>query len=291
MNTRLTTVSILTLLFMLGCSERMSESTDNISVEEAAARTASLQHPTAPVQQAKPTANAAPSPDIYSDVSAKLIKIANYRFEVSDVYKSAGTIETAIREHSAHVSSSDIRLNGHLLEAKMTIRVPGEHFQDLLNEIDRQSRFVDFRNVKTEDVSKQFVDLESRLRSKREVEQRYIDILRNKAGTIDELLNAERQIGVLHEEIEATISKINYLRDAVRYSSIHLEFYQKSEQVVAEPDNNTLADMKQALISGWSGFIAVVTAILYVWPLVVLSGIALLLAYVQKRRRIQQVGR
>jgi hypothetical protein len=212
-----------------------------------------------------------PSSDLYSNGVSKLIKTANYRFEVENMDTSMATIEEAMRRNNAFMASSDLRSDSPMLEGKVTIRVPGDFFEVLLKEIDKQAKYVNFRDIRTEDVAKQFVDLESRLNTKREVELRYIDILRKKAGTIEELLNAEKQIGELHEEIEATISKLNYLKDEVRYSTINLELYQRVKVVSAEEESTTLRDMREALVSGWQGLIVMVTAMLYIWPFIVLA--------------------
>jgi hypothetical protein len=175
--------------------------------------------------------------DLYSDGKSSLIKKAHYRFEVKNVKQSTEAIEIAVKKYPAYISSSSLLLENPILENKITIRVQSEYFHVLLQEIDKQAVFVNFRNVETDDVSDQFVDLESRLKTKREVEERYMNILRKKAGTIEELLDAEQQIGKLHEEIEATIGRINYLKEQVRYSTISLEFYQTISERVA--DNKT----------------------------------------------------
>jgi len=237
---------------------------------------------------AKAQLAATPNTDLYSNGQTKLIKIVNYRFEVANVKQSSEAIELAIRKYPAYISASDTRLENPVLENKMTIRVRNEFFQDLLKEIDQQARFVNYRDVKTEDVAKQFVDLESRLKTKREVEDRYIEILRKKAGTIEELLNAERQIGELHEEIEATISRINYLKDEVSYSTIHLEFYQTISQEVATAHETPLRkQFGEALLSGWSGMVAVALALTYLWPWLMLIAIGVsAFRYVKRKKAI-----
>jgi hypothetical protein len=256
-----------------GCS-KMERSTEMQSGDAAA--------------EVTPVANAAITPDLYSNGFGKLIKTADYRFEAENVHKSIADIEVAIRTNNAFISSSNLEIRGNMLESKMTIRVNNENFENLLKDIDQQAKSADFRNIKTEDVSKQFVDLESRLRTKREVEQRYMEILRKKAGTIEELLKAEQQIGELHEEIEATISRINYLKDEVRYSTINLAIYQTIAPVVAASQQpGTLDEMKEALISGWQGFVTVFTAILYLWPLAVVGTSGAILYRSLKKRRIR----
>jgi hypothetical protein len=231
-------------------------------------------------KQATPAASQlaqTPRTDLYSN-GRNIIKTANYRFQVNNVKQSTAAIEASIRKYPSYISSSNLNLENPILENKITIRVQQEYFQDLLKEIDLQAVFVNFRNVTTADVSKEFVDLESRLRTKREVEQRYMEILRKKAGTIEELLQAEQQIGALHEEIEATISRINYLKDEVGYSTINLEFYQTiTEKLIAGTEDSFLQKITEAFSVGWAAIRTVAIGLVYIWPLLLLAAVALLI--------------
>ncbi|MEI9921089.1 MAG: DUF4349 domain-containing protein [Bacteroidota bacterium] len=229
-----------------------------------------------------------PKTDLYSNGVTKLIKTAHYRFQVSDVKKSSEAIELAIQKYPAYISASDMKLDNPILENKITVRIQNEYFQELLKDIDKQALYVNFRDVKTEDVAKQFVDLESRLKTKREVEQRYMEILRSKAGTIEELLEAERQIGNLHEEIEATVSRINYLRDEVRYSTIELEFYQTINTKVATVDEiGAGSRLSDAVGTGWNSVVTVVVGLVYLWPIFLLAAAGFFGYRYARRRGVQ----
>jgi hypothetical protein len=185
-----------------------------------------------------------------------------------------------------------LHLENPILENKMTIRVQSVYFQELLKEIDDQARFVNFREVKTDDVSKEYVDLESRLKTKREVEERYNEILRKKAGTIEELLKAEQLIGELHEEIEATISRINYLKDQESYSTINLEFYQRIEQEIASIDDVSWTNrFEKGLRSGWEGVLTLAVILAHMWPLLIIAGIAGVSYRNWKKKRARLVTR
>ena len=192
-----------------------------------------------------------------------------------------------MKKYPAYISSSNLHFENPILENKITLRVQNEYFNDLLKEIDLQARYVNFRNVTTADVSKDFVDLESRLKSKREVEVRYMEILRKKAGTIEELLDAEQQIGALHEEIEATISRINYLKDQVSYSTINLQFYQTIAQELRAEDEIAFKDnFTDAMSTGWKGVIGLALALTYIWPLIAAGACTLLFIRVRNARRV-----
>lgn len=227
--------------------------------------------------------------DLYSNGKAKLIKTLNYKFEVENVSKTAEAIEAAVKKYPAYISDSRMRLENSLVENKITIRVQSEFFQDLVKDIDSLARFVNYRTITTDDAAKEFVDLESRLKTKREVEQRYAEILRTKAGTITELLEAEQKIGNLHEEIEATVSRINYLEDRVSYSTINLEFYQTIMQQIAETETtSTGKEFKEALSAGWNGIVNFAIVLAYIWPLLALGIVTGTFYWFKKGRSLTQ---
>jgi hypothetical protein len=253
---------LLVILFAFSCGTRPEMSANEL-------KEATLADATMP--QSPASNPSAPGNDLYSNGAVRVIKTVNYRFKVEDVKKSTEAIEAAIKKYPAYISSSNLNLEHTMLENKITIRVQNEYFQDLLKDIDKQSVYTNFRNVQTEDVSKDFVDLESRLKTKREVEERYREILRKKAGTIEEVLQAEQQIGALHEEIEATIKRLNYLKDQVSYSTINLEFYQTISPVVVEREEVTMLEkFVIALAAGWKGVMIFLLALAHIWPLILL---------------------
>lgn len=224
--------------------------------------------------------------DLYSNGKAKLIKTLNYRFEVENVSKTNEAIETAVKKYPAYISDSKLTFGRFQVENKITIRIQNEFFQDLIKDIDQQAKLIIHRNITTDDVAKEFVDLESRLKTKREVEQRYAEILRKKAGTITELLEAEQKIGELHEEIEATVSRINYLKDRISYSTINLEFYQTTQQIAETEISSTGKDFQEALSAGWNGIVSFAIVLVYIWPLIVLGIITGTFYWLRRKRSL-----
>ena len=275
-----TRMILLCLLFLIaGCglkqeSTTMLDSQENVDSAPVQAVSQNVKQPDAPR-------------DLYSSGKTRLIKTLNYKFEVENVNKTAVAIEAAVKKYPAYVSDSKMELENSILENKITIRIQSEFFQDLVKDIDPLAKIIVYRTITTQDVAKEFVDLESRLKTKREVEQRYGEILRKQAGTITELLEAEQKIGELHEEIEATISRINYLKDQVSYSTINLEFYQIIPQQIADVDTDSMGkDFKEALSSGWKGIITFALALTYIWPLLALGMITGIAYWFRKRRSL-----
>lgn len=225
-----------------------------------------------------------PATSVYSH-GKKIIKTANVRFQVNNVNETMRALEPIIIRFSSYVASSNLRLDHPNLENKMSIRVPNDHFDNFMKALDQQSIYMNLRNITTQDVSKEFVDLESRLRTKREVEQRYMEILRKKTGTIEEVLTAEEKIGYLHEEIEATIARINYLREQVSYSTINLEFYEiLTEKInVEEEAPGFFQEAGTAMMTGLNGLKNITLALLNIWPVLILF-VTVIYFLVRKRK-------
>lgn len=227
-----------------------------------------------------------PSSDLYSDGKSDLIKKADLRFQVSNLKKSREAIDVLIRKYSAFIASSDLQYENPVMEEHVSIRVLSMAFEPLLKEIELQSTYLNYRKISSDDVSKEFVDLESRLKSKREMQERYAEIVRKKANSTEDLLKAEYEIGKLHEEIEAVVSRINFLRDQVRYSTINLELYQVVEQQAASfsVEKPLGGQFSNAFKNGWSGLTDVLVALVNLWPLLLLGAVAFYLFRSWKRK-------
>ncbi len=85
-----------------------------------------------------------------------------------------------------------------------------------------------FKEIDARDVTDQFIDLETRLASKRNYLKRYNDLLA-KAKTVKDILEIEEKIRGIEEEIESTTGRLKYLGDLVNYSTLDL--------VISEPKN------------------------------------------------------
>lgn len=268
--------SLLLIASLLSCSQYKAESPDsNIAEQQPAAE---------PLAFANAKLTDIPDHDPYADATLKLIKTADYQFEVANVKGSTEAIEGAIRKYPSYISASNLKLEYTSLEQTLTIRVQSEYFYDLLKDIDAQALHVHHREITTNDVSKEFVDLESRLKTKREVEARYAEILRTKAGKIEELLEAEAKIGALHEEIEATISRMNYLKSQVSYSTINLEYFQKVAEQTASNEETISGKFTRAIATGWSVVVGVVIALTYLWPIMIVAGIVAIVYYLRHKK-------
>ncbi len=79
-------------------------------------------------------------------------------------------------------------------------------------------------SISGEDLSKQIVDTEARLRARTLLRDRLMDILRNRQGSVAELVEAERGVAQVNEEIDQAQSWLAEMRGRVEFSRMDVSY-------------------------------------------------------------------
>jgi len=79
-------------------------------------------------------------------------------------------------------------------------------------------------SINGEDVSKQLVDTEAQLRSRVELRDRLQQVLRTRQGSVEELVEAERQVAAVNQEIDQARSWLAETRGRVQFSRVQLAY-------------------------------------------------------------------
>ena len=151
----------------------------------------------------------------------------------------------------------------------MVIRVSNSDFENLLQEVSSDVKYFDQKEISSEDVTEQFIDIEARLKAKKELENCYLELLK-KANKISEILEIEKELVVIREEIESKQGQLNYLQNKIAMSTLEVSFYKQT----AESDVTVSygSKMWNAIKSGISWIPGFFLGLLYIWPLFTIGG-------------------
>lgn len=143
-----------------------------------------------------------------------LIYTADLTMAVFEVGASLSAIEQVAREVGGFLARRD--------DMSITIRVPSRSFDDAVKRVEKIGDMI-HRNVSTEDVTEEFLDLEVRLKNARAIRERLEQLLA-KATKVEESLLIERELGRVAGEIERIEGRMKYLRDRAAFSTITVRF-------------------------------------------------------------------
>lgn len=215
----------------------------------------------------------------------KIIKSANVRYKVKEVKMATNQIKQLVDEYGAYITDLQFESSLYSLENRFTIKIPQQHFNTMMDSIVKVAEFIDFETITTEDVTEEYIDVQTRLKTKLEVKERYESILRKNAKTVEDILATEDKLGAIQEEIEASQGKLKYFANKVAFSTIQIDLYETVDYK-EEPDvyNKTFwAKSKDGLVFGWNFIESTTIALLHIWPLIIIGG--LLSFFIKKRLR------
>lgn len=202
---------------------------------------------------------------IAQSMDRKIIRTGDLRFEVKELDEARATILEQVGATGGYVEGDDRNDWGSSLAMTLRVRIPAEKFDAFviglkdLGELQSQS-------INAQDVTAQWVDVEARLATKREVEARYLEIVKQ-AKTVTEVLEVERELGNVRAEIESMEAQMKTLRDQVAMSTLTITCTKPQ----ARSDSFT-PHVGVALKEGWNNLLRFLVGLLHIWPFVLLFG-------------------
>ena len=205
-------------------------------------------------------------------IERKLIKEGDVVFETNDLNATRKKVFEAVKKYHAYVSS-DVTYNSSISNRNtIVIRVPANNFDKLLNDATQGIENFDRKEINVKDVTEEFVDIQARLKTKKELEQRYLELLKQ-AKNVTEILAIEKQIGQLRADIESIEGRLKYLQNKVSFSTLTISFYKKIPQTTRFGQK-----FKDGFKNGWDNLIWFFVFLINIWPFIII-GIALVFSY------------
>jgi len=142
--------------------------------------------------------------------------------------------------------------------------------------------------VTAEDVSKQLVDTDARIRQREILVTRLTDMLRNRKGRVSELVEAERSVAQAQEELDQAKGWLSELRGHVAFSDFTINYVPVT--TTAPTPRNFAGQLQDAVAQSGSVVIAVVRALLmlmiFLLPWLVIAAPVVLIARARLRKRM-----
>ncbi len=180
-----------------------------------------------------------------ADSSREFVRTADIRFKVKDVKNATFDIERIVSDNKGYVSSSILESNvnyknsvrtskdsmmdiiNYTVHNDIIIRVPNQELDKTLSEIAAHIDYLDFRKLKADDVTKQYVSsklAENRFNHHKERVEQQIDA---KGKKLNQTVDAQNNLFEKQEWAdESKLNSIELTHD-IAYSTVSIAIYQK----------------------------------------------------------------
>lgn len=145
--------------------------------------------------------------------------------------------------------------NGDAGSATLTLRIPADRLQEVLDELGELGR-ADEITTSTSDVTEVVSDLESRIATQRGIIDR-LNGMFGQAATLDDLITLETTIAQHQATLEDLQAQQRSVADQVALSTLSLYLRSEAEAPVQEP-----MDFLSGLVAGWGAFVGFFSGLL-----------------------------
>ena len=229
---------------------------------------------------------APPQEDVSEQLTKKVVKTGGLDFQSEDIEEDYNRIREMLPQFNAYIENENQTKSVHRINYSLTVRVPSGVYDTLYGSFSNMAYRLDNKYSNIEDVTERYYDLKTRIKNKKALEQRYIQLL-DKASLVKDILEIERNLNQVRTDIERLEGQFNYLSKQVNFSTIHLSFYEILPYVYDSSQRPGFgARILSALADGWQGLLSLLVGLATLWPFVLLTvGGIFLFRRVRKNRK------
>lgn len=294
-------VAVLMLVLLSACGGTAATSTesapfrsDNSGVSAPAAA-ASTMAPAAAAEAAGSGGDSdgnTPANGTDDQASAPFGRMVIRNATLSLLVKQADEAERAVRalidRLGGYVLESSTNGDADARSVRLSFKVPSERFDTAINEIEALAIKVQARSISGQDVTEEFVDVESRIQNLEATEARVREFLAQ-AKNVEEALRVNQQLTEIQGQLEQARGRIEFLKNNVAFSTISLDL-QPEFTPAPLPTPTPLPSWQPGAVAqdswqsllGFAQVIANITIALAIWSPV--WGLILLIGFLSLRR-------
>jgi hypothetical protein len=207
--------------------------------------TAVNEEPGAPARQ--PPANSASEPE--PGARRVIIRSGTMEFEVNSFDEASSIVTKLVAGlNGAFVATvNSEKLPSGKVRGAITVRTPPEQLDRLVIDLRRDLGAAgELKGMKigSQDITKQYTDLESRLRGARAMEQRLMQLIKDGKGEIKQLLEAEKELGVWRTKIEEIEGEIRFYANQAALSTLTIALAEKEARAATTESERVQAGVE-----------------------------------------------
>lgn len=150
---------------------------------------------------------------------------------VSKIDEAESQLNDLLSQLDGTISHAEVtEPQGQPRTASWVVRVPSESLHDFLQKVANFGT-PENRIVNSQDVGDEYVDLQARIATKRELEKRILKLLEEQTGDLPEVLKVEEQLARIREEIERMEGRIQHLDSVTAMSTVKVSAREEQNYV------------------------------------------------------------
>lgn len=216
-----------------------------------------------------------------ADVPASMvIRTGQASVEVDSLEQAVSQVRLLAGRIGGYVANTTMQTGrGQLRSASLELKIPAQRFDEGLGGLAPIGK-LESVNVNAEDVGEEFTDVTARTGNSRRLESRLIDLLATRTGKLKDVLDVERELARVREEIERHEGRLRYLRAHAALSTLSI-YVHEPLPVVGHPGSSVIGD---AFRQAWRNFVGLMAAMIRSLGIVIPVAVLVVALWVSAKR-------
>jgi len=192
--------------------------------------------------------------DPTSATKRKIIYVAQISLVVEDFARIEGEIPQLVKQFNGYLADITVdRIQGAYRTGQWVVRIPVEKYDPFLAELEKLG-IPEHLTQNAQDVTEEFVDLEARIATKKQLEKRILQLVEDREGKIKEVIEVERELARVREEIERMEGRLRYLANRTALTTVTINVREEKDYVPPQAPSFT-----SSIASAWTNSIEALT--------------------------------
>jgi hypothetical protein len=163
-----------------------------------------------------------------SSAGRLIIRTGIVSIETDNYYNAEKKIKEKAVFYMGYITGSNSNQNvSGKLQGSVTVRIPSDKFDNFIEDLKSAGKIIS-QNISASDVTEEFIDLEARQKTQRELEKRLLDLLSGKTAKLKDVVEVEEKLSAVRENIEKTEGRMKFLKSQSAFSTLVISISEPS---------------------------------------------------------------
>lgn len=173
-----------------------------------------------------------------AQVNRKLIRTFDIQIQTKEFDSVISGIQTKVDELGGYIEHSSLDSGSSYYShynrySYMTVRIPSDKLDSFVENVQETANVTNI-SESTEDITLNYVDVESRKKALETEQGRLLDLL-EKAETVEDIITIESRLSEVNYQLESYTSRLRTYDNQVDYSTVHIDISEVDRETKVEP--------------------------------------------------------
>lgn len=190
-----------------------------------------------------------------------IIRIGSMNIEIENYSESDKKVTEAVARANGYVSNTTTTVNvSGKKQGTIQVKIPADKFDGFVQDVSNIGKVMS-ENISGKDVTEEYIDLEARQKTQRELEKRLLDLLNEKTAKLVDVVEVEEKLSSVRENIERTEGRMRFLKNQSAYSTLSISLFEPA-LLQTSSGGGFFYEMKTAISKGLEGFTDVLSGLI-----------------------------